>query len=241
MILKLDDVGMKFGSFAALSNLSFQVESNEVFGIAGPNGAGKTTLFNVITGILPGTGRITFNDTDIIHLKPHQICNSGIARIFQTPILFSSLTVFQNIKVGVHFGMRPKTSVEEKIEEMIEFVGLEAERDSVADSLSLLDKKLTMLATALGTNPKILLLDEPVGGLSDSDVDMFLNMVKKINQELGITIIVIEHLMKFIVQLCDRLLILNNGQKVIVGPPISVTENPDVIEIYLGAQGDANA
>ena len=241
MILKLDDVGMKFGSFAALSNLSFQVESNEVFGIAGPNGAGKTTLFNVITGILPGTGRIIFNDTDIIHLKPHQICNSGIARIFQTPILFSSLTVFQNIKVGVHFGMRPKTGVKEKIEEMIEFVGLESERDSVADSLSLLDKKLTMLATALGTNPKILLLDEPVGGLSDTDVDMFLNMVKKINQDLGITIIVIEHLMNFIVQLCDRLLILNNGQKVIVGPPTSVTENPDVIEIYLGAKGDANA
>jgi len=241
MILKLDDVGMKFGSFAALSDLSFSVEADEVFGIAGPNGAGKTTLFNVITGILTGSGNIIFSDTDINHLKPYQICNMGIARTFQTPSLFSTLSVFQNVKVGAHFGMRSKKREFQKIEEMIAFVGLDAQKETVAESLSLLDKKLTMIATALATDPKILLLDEPVGGLSEKDVDMFLNLIKRINQELGITIIVIEHLMKFIVELCDRLLILNNGKKVIVGPPKSVTEDPEVIEIYLGAEGEANA
>lgn len=108
MILKLEDVGMKFGSFAALSNLTFQVEQSEVFGIAGPNGAGKTTLFNVMTGILSGSGKVFFNGLDINQYKPHQICNLGITRTFQVPLLFSTLSVFQNVKVGVHFGMRSK-------------------------------------------------------------------------------------------------------------------------------------
>lgn len=124
---------------------------------------------------------------------------------------------------------------------MIAFVGLESKEDTIAKNLSLLDKKLTMLATALGTNPKILLLDEPVGGLCEADVDMFLKLIKKINQELGITIIVIEHLMKFIVELCDRLMILNNGEKVIIGPPEEVTRNSEVIEIYLGSENDAHS
>jgi branched-chain amino acid transport system ATP-binding protein len=241
MILELEDVGMKFGSFAALSNLTFQVEQSEVFGIAGPNGAGKTTLFNVMTGILPGSGKVFFNGLDINQYKPHQICNLGITRTFQVPLLFSTLSVFQNVKVGVHFGMRSKKNETEKIKEMIAFVGLERNEDTIAKNLSLLDKKLTMLATALGTNPKILLLDEPVGGLCEADVDMFLKLIKKINQELGITIIVIEHLMKFIVELCDRLMILNNGEKVIIGPPEEVTRNSEVIEIYLGSENDAHS
>jgi branched-chain amino acid transport system ATP-binding protein len=241
MILKLEDVGMKFDSFAALSNLTFQVEQNEVFGIAGPNGAGKTTLFNVMTGILSGSGKVFFNGMNINQYKPHQICNLGLARTFQVPLLFSTLSVFQNVKVGVHFGMRPKKNETEKIKEMIAFVGLKRKENTIADNLSLLDKKLTMLATALGTNPKILMLDEPVGGLCETDVDMFLKLIKKINQELGITIIVIEHLMKFIVELCDRLMILNNGEKVIIGPPVEVTQDSEVIEIYLGSEKEAYA
>ncbi len=241
MILKLDNVNMRFGDFTALSELNCEIEKKEIFGIAGPNGAGKTTLFNVITGTLPGTGNIFFNGHNINGLKPHKICNLGIARTFQTPQLFSTLTVFQNIKVGVHFGGQIKEKQINVIEEMINFVGLKGKEYELAENLTLIEKKLTMLATALGTKPSILLLDEPISGLGESDADLFLRLIQRINQELGITIIVIEHLMKFIIRLCDRLMILNNGQKVMIGPPLEVTKTKEVIDIYLGSGGENHA
>jgi len=241
MILKLDNVTMKFGAFTALSQLSFEIEEQEIFGIAGPNGAGKTTIFNVITGTLPGTGKILFKDQNIISLKPYQICNRGIARTFQTPQLFSSLSVYQNIKVGAHFGGQIKQNQESVIKEMMDFVCLEGKDTELAENLTLLEKKQVMVATALATKPKILLLDEPISGLGESDVDFFLELIQRINRELGITIIVIEHLMKFIIQLCDRLMIVDNGEKVIIGPPLEVTKTKEVIDIYLGSGGENNA
>ncbi len=241
MILKLDNVTMKFGAFTALSQLSFEIEEKEIFGIAGPNGAGKTTIFNVITGTLPGTGKILFDDQNIINLKPYQICHRGIARTFQTPQLFSTLSVYQNIKVGVHFGAQIKQNQDGIIREMMEFVCLEGKETELAENLTLLEKKQVMVATALATKPKILLLDEPISGLGESDVDFFLELIQKINRELGITIIVIEHLMKFIIQLCDRLMILDNGEKVIIGPPLEVTKTKEVIDIYLGSGGENDA
>ncbi|MBT4287202.1 MAG: ABC transporter ATP-binding protein [Deltaproteobacteria bacterium] len=241
MILKLDNVTMKFGAFTALSHLNFDIEEKEIFGIAGPNGAGKTTIFNVITGTLPGTGKILFDDQNIINLKPYQICNRGIARTFQTPQLFSTLSVYQNIKVGAHFGGQIKENQDSVIKEMMDFVCLKAKETELAENLTLLEKKQVMVATALATKPKILLLDEPISGLGESDVDFFLELIQKINRELGITIIVIEHLMKFIIQLCDRLMILDNGEKVIIGPPLEVTKTKEVIDIYLGSGGEDNA
>jgi len=241
MILKLDNVTMKFGAFTALSHLSFDIEEREIFGIAGPNGAGKTTIFNVITGTLSGTGKILFNDQNLIKLKPHQICNRGIARTFQTPQLFSTLSVYQNIKVGAHFGGQIKQNQDDVIREMMDFVGLACKETELAENLTLLEKKQVMAATALATKPEILLLDEPIGGLGESDVDFFLELIQKINRELGITIIVIEHLMKFIIKLCDRLMILDNGEKVIIGPPLEVTKTKEVIDIYLGSGGEDNA
>jgi len=233
-ILQLNKVTQLFGQLAAVNNLSFEVEKGEVFGIAGPNGAGKSTLFNVITRFYRGSGDIIFDGRSIRVLRPHQVCYRGIARTFQIPELFSTLPVVENVKVGAHFGEQGAHHERERINEAINFVGLQSKRNVLAANLNLFDKKMTMLAIALATKPKLLLLDEPVGGLSPTEVTDSVDLIKKINKELGLTIIVIEHLMKVLIEVSQRLMILQNGEKVCIGPPQEITQDKKVIEIYLG-------
>ena len=233
-ILEVKSLNKSFGELAAVKDLSFEVERGEVFGIAGPNGAGKTTLFNVITGFYQGSGDIIFGGRSIKGLRPHQVCHKGIARTFQIPQLFLTLPMVENVKVGAHFGVRGARGEREGIREAINLVGLQGKENVIAANLNLFDKKLAMLAAALATKPKLLLLDEPIGGLSPTEVRQTITLFQKINQELGLTIIVIEHLMKVLAELSHRLMILHNGEKICIGSPQEVTKDKRVIEVYLG-------
>lgn len=233
-ILQASKVTKLFGELAAVNDLSFEVEKGEIFGMAGPNGAGKTTLFNLISGVYSGSGDIIFEGENIHGLRPFQICHKGVARTFQVPTLFSTVTVYQNIKVGAHFGVLKGENEKERINKVIDFVGLRGRENIVAEHVGLFDKRLTMLAAALATEPKLLLLDEPIGGLSPREVSDSMALFRKINKELGVTLIIIEHLMKFLVEVSHRLMIINNGEKICIGPPKEVTKDKEVIEVYLG-------
>src|SRR4030067_2459098 len=169
VILQTKQVTKRFVELAAVKDLTFEVDEGEIFGIAGPNGAGKTTLFNVISGIYSGSGEIYFQGARIDRLRPFQVCLTGIARTFQIPSVFSTLTVYDNVRVGAHFGNH-NLDEQKTIREVIDFVGLSGKQDIEAKHLPLFDKKITMLAAALATEPKILMLDEPIGGLSPGGI-----------------------------------------------------------------------
>jgi len=234
-ILKTAQITKRFGELAAVKDLSFEVEEEEVFGIAGPNGAGKTTLFNVISGIYSISGEIYFEGERIERLRPYQVCLQGIARTFQIPSVFSTLSVYDNVRVGAHFGNH---NPDEKkiIQEVLDFLELTDKQDVEAKHLSLFDKKTTMLAAALATEPKLLLLDEPIGGLSPVEIQKSVETFKRINKDLRITIIVIEHLMKVLMEISNRMMILHNGEKICIGSPEEVANDRQVIEVYLGAE-----
>lgn len=233
-ILQVDKLTKLFGELSAVNNLSFEVERGETFGIAGPNGAGKTTLFNLIGGYYHGSGDIIFNNENISRLRPHQICHKGIVRTFQVPALFPTLSILENVKVGAHFGVQGAQDEKENVEELINFVGLQGKENSPAAHLNTLAQKQTMLAAALATKPKLLLLDEPMAGLSPEAVKQSIKLFQKINSELGITFIIIEHRMRVLVQLCRRLMLLHNGKKICIGPIEEVCKGKEAAEVYLG-------
>jgi branched-chain amino acid transport system ATP-binding protein len=234
MLLQCKNVIKTFGSISAVNNISFEIKAGEIFGIAGPNGSGKTTLFNLITGVYTYNGSVFFNGKKISGLKPHAICHQGIARTFQIPRLFSTLSVYDNIRAGAQFGNNGRKNPLQIIEEVIEFVGLQGKENTVAANLKLLDKKLTMMAVALATNPKMLLLDEPMGGLSPKEIKLSIDMIKQVNEKKGITVIIIEHFMKVLTELSKRMMVLESGAEICLGPPREVTQNKKVIECYLG-------
>jgi branched-chain amino acid transport system ATP-binding protein len=220
----------------AVNNLSFEVPAGEVFGIAGPNGAGKTTVFNLITGFLQGNGEVRFEDKNVENLKPYQICHRGIARTLQIPQIFSTLDVFNNIRFGAHFGNKhiQDRNETEIIHRVLEFVGLQDDKTTIAENMDLFHKKLIMIAAALATQPRLLLLDEPIGGLSPTEIEPLMELIRKINRELNITVIIIEHLMKVLKELSHRLMILHYGEEIRTGPPAEVMEDEKVKEVYLG-------
>jgi len=238
MILECKNVTKTFGAITAVDSLSFDVRKGEVLGVGGPNGSGKTTLFNVISGLYKSTGDIFLEGNQINGCGAHEICKMGIARTFQIPQLFSTLPVYDNIRFGAHFGRKESGNSQKKIKEMVEFAGLEGKENHPAVNLKLMDKKKTMLAAALATDPVLLMLDEPISGLSPTEVDQFMVLFKKINKELGVTLIIIEHLMRVLMELSDRVMIINYGEKVCCDTPEKVKEDEKAIECYLG---DCNA
>lgn len=232
-MLEARGVTRLFGKLAAVNNLSFSIEPGEIFGIAGPNGAGKTTLFNLIAGTYPCEGTILLEGEKINGLKPHRICRMGIARTFQVPQVFNTLTVYQNLETAAHFGGH-KNQAHKIVEETLAFLGLQDKKTAPAASLRLFDRKLTMLGAALATKPKLLLLDEPAGGLNPIEIQQSITLFKRINEEFGITLIVIEHLMKVLMGISHRMMILHDGEKICIGKPEEVARDQRVIEIYLG-------
>ncbi len=234
MLLECQNVTKRFGELRAVNNLSFQVEQREIFGIAGPNGAGKTTLFNVISGYYRAEGEVFFEGRRISGCRPHQVCLAGIARTFQIPQVFQSMTVWQNVQIGAYFGSRTKAPAE-RIGELLDFVGLSAKRQAAASQLCLLDKKLLMLAAALATQPRLLLLDEPASGLNPRETRRLVALIRQLNAESGLTVIIIEHSMKVLTQLSRRLMIIENGSLLCIGPPGEVAADRRVIEAYLGS------
>jgi branched-chain amino acid transport system ATP-binding protein len=232
-MLKAINVTKKFGELKAVNDLSFEVQEGQIFGIAGPNGAGKSTVYNLITGFYPYEGTIEFMGRNIAGLPPYRIAKAGIARTFQIPQVFPSLTVQKSISVGSRFGARGGLDVAH-VDEVIRFVELEEERLQNTGLLNLLSKKKLMIGAALATKPRILMLDEPMGGCNANEIRSLMDLIKRINQELGVTIIIIEHFMKVLTELTEKLLIIESGTEICCDTPQKAVDNPRVIECYLG-------
>ena len=241
-ILEGEKVTRYFGGLAAVSDVDFYVDQGEILGLIGPNGAGKTTLFNLISATLvPKPGIIRFKGTDITGMKPYKICRLGIARTFQTVKIFSNLPAVENVRIGSFFGAGTKISASEatrEAEKMLDFVGLSNVAGVPAHDLTLSNQKKLEVARALATRPEVLLLDEMMAGLTQTEVTQAMELVRKIQSE-GITVVMIEHVMKAIMNVCGRIVVLNYGKKLAEGTPQEITSNPAVIEIYLGEQAHA--
>jgi len=235
MILKTEGISKVFGRLQALHKVDLEVAQGEIFGIAGPNGAGKSTLFNVIAGTFPSTnGKVFFNGHDITLLKSHQICRLGLARTFQVPRTFPSLTVYDNIRVGTTFGAGKTTGLKKRIEKTLDFLDLNNVRNLTASNLNLYTTKLVMMAACLATDCRLLMLDEPLAGLSISEINDFLRVIRHINQDGGTTILMIEHILDSLIEISNRMLILDNGRVIYTGDPEGVRTDPHVVEVYLG-------
>ena len=236
-ILEGKGVTKHFGGLAAISNVDFYVDQGEIVGLIGPNGAGKTTLFNLISAALPlNSGVIRFKGEKITGLKPHRICRAGVARTFQSVKVFGNMPVLGNVLLGSLFGtsigMSSADATKEAIESL-EFAGLSAVSATLAKDLTLANQKRLEVAKALATQPELLLLDELVAGLNATETAQAMELVTKI-RDRGITILVIEHVMKAIMSICDRIMVLHHGEKIAEGTPKEITNNQTVIEVYLG-------
>lgn len=232
-MLEATHLTKKFGELIAVDDLSFKVEKGRIFGIAGPNGAGKSTVYNLITGHYSYEGEITFEGKRITGKKPFRIAKLGIARTFQTPQVFPSLTVERSISVGSRFGDK-KGFDPGYVEELIRFLDLEGDRHRKTGDLNLLGKKKLMIGAALATRPKMLMLDEPMAGSNAYEIRELMELIKRVNTEMGVTIMIIEHFMKVLTELTENLLIIETGSRICCGDPEEVTCNPEVIECYLG-------
>jgi len=236
-ILEGEGVTKYFGGLAAVSRLDFCVDQGEVVGLIGPNGAGKTTLFNLISGALvPKAGVIRFQDRKVNGLKPNRICRMGIARTFQSVKVFANMPVLENVLLGSLFGTPIRVSSADAAREatgLLEFVGLSAVSAIPAKDLTLANQKRLEVGRALATKPELLLLDELMAGLNHTEVAEAMELVTRIRDK-GITIFMIEHVMKAIMSVCDRIMVLNYGEKIAEGTPQEIATSKTVIEVYLG-------
>jgi branched-chain amino acid transport system ATP-binding protein len=243
-ILEGHGVTKYFGGLAAVFNVDFHVDEGEALGLIGPNGAGKTTLFNLISAALtPKSGEIRFKDRNITGLAPYKICRMGVARTFQTVKVFTDLPVISNVVLGSYFGMSSGRSSAEALREAaewLEFVGLSAAKETPAKDLTLANQKRLEVARALATQPQLLLLDEMMAGLTATEVAEAMKLVSRI-RERGITVIMIEHVMKAIMQVCDRIMVLHHGAKLAEGTPKEIATSKEVIKVYLGEKADAGS
>ncbi len=236
-ILECQEVTKHFGGLAALTDVDITVDQGELVGLIGPNGAGKTTLFNVISGTFPPkSGTIRFKGENITGLKPYQICRMGLARTFQSVKIFGDMSVLQNVMMGCFFGKKAKVSseaAEHEASELIEFVGLKDETTSLAKGLTLAHQKRLEVARALATKPDLLMLDEVMEGLNQTEVAQSIDLVARIRGR-GVTVVMIEHVMKAIMKVCERIVVLHYGEKIAAGTPEEITSSEDVIKVYLG-------
>jgi len=243
-ILEGQGVTKYFGGLAAVFNVDFHVDEGEVLGLIGPNGAGKTTLFNLISAALtPKSGEIRFKGRNITGLAPYKICRMGVARTFQTVKVFADLPVISNVVLGSYFGKsRGRSSAEALGEaaEWLQFVGLSAAKATPAKDLTLAHQKRLEVARALATQPELLMLDEMMAGLTATEVAEAMELVAKIRKQ-GITVIMIEHVMKAIMQVCDRIMVLHHGAKLAEGTPKEIATSKEVIKVYLGEKADAGS
>ena len=237
-ILNAEGVRKNFGGLAAVDNVDFDVNQGEIVGLIGPNGAGKTTFFNLISGAIPlDSGTIVFNGVKISGRKPHQICRLGIGRTFQVAKNFPGMSVRENAVIGAMFGKKGQTrkQAEHSVDQILEFVGLPDMRERHIPDLTLASQKRVEVARALATKPTLLMLDETMAGLNPAEVEEGMELIRKI-RESGITVIMIEHVMRAIMSICDRIIVLHHGAKIASGTPEEISTNKAVVEVYLGAR-----
>jgi branched-chain amino acid transport system ATP-binding protein len=243
LFLQLERVAKSFNGLMAVNFVSMEVVEGEILGLIGPNGAGKTTLFNLITGVhLPTQGHITFNGKDITATAPHKRCWMGIARTFQLVRPFPELTVLDNVTIGRVYGsesIKNRYRAESEASAILEQVGLAARASQKAHSQTLVDRKRLELARALATKPKLLLLDELLAGLNPSEVLTAMTLIQSI-RNTGITIIMVEHVVKAVFGIADRIVVLSAGDKIAEGTPQAIAKNERVIDAYLGKAHDAH-
>jgi branched-chain amino acid transport system ATP-binding protein len=235
-LLELNGVSKNFGGLKAVYQVSLNLEEGEVLGIIGPNGAGKTTLFNTITGFYkPDEGEIRFEGESLIDLKPHQICQKGMVRTFQIVKPFLQLTVLENVVIAALNRTKNVQEATSRALKAIDFTGLKDRANTLATGLTLPHRKRLELARTLATEPKLLLLDEVMAGLTPTEVDDLIRLLKDVNQR-GITVLLIEHVMRGVMALSKRVVALNYGEKIAEGTPEEVVRNRQVIEAYLGEE-----
>lgn len=227
-----------FGGLAALEKVDFRLGEGDILGLIGPNGSGKTTLFNCITGVYrPTSGEISFEGRSITRLRPHMICKFGIGRTYQIMRPFLEMTALENVMVGAMFGSGKRMSIAEAREEAsrhLDFIGILDKKDVLTKNLTLVDRKMIEVARALATDPRIILLDEVVAGLNPTETVEATNLIKRIRDELGITVFWIEHVMKAVMGTAERIIVLQHGEKIAEGSPKEIAADKKVIDAYLG-------
>ena len=236
MLLEVSNVSKNFGGLQALLDVSFHLEQGEILGLIGPNGAGKSTLFNAMTGVYrPNTGKIRFQGKDLVGLKPHHVCRRGIARTFQLVGICPTMTALENVLLGAVYGRKGggKKAISEALE-CLELLNLLEVKDTVSSHLTYSDRRLIEIARAIAARPTLALLDEPLAGLNPTETEKIMDVIRTIRQTRGVSIIWIEHKMDAVFHLCDRIIVLDFGEKIAEGYPKEIAVDKRVVEAYLG-------